>query len=181
MTANVITYRSRSATREVGKVLGLDQALIDRLAKLMHRFEYTDSSETLARHLGESVWMRPSRACASSPTSGTACRIAAPPRSAQRRHGDLSGPPRRRGAARERQHARSRGGAVDKEDCADMGLIKVDLLGLGMMAVLQDALALINSSEGTVPLRRRGQSPRSSREQSPSHRGDSPVDLAHLP
>ena len=27
----------------------------------------------------------------------------------------------------------------DKDDCADMGLIKVDLLGLGMMAVLQDA------------------------------------------
>jgi error-prone DNA polymerase len=34
----------------------------------------------------------------------------------------------------------------DKEDCADMGLIKVDLLGLGMMSVLQDALALVNSS-----------------------------------
>ena len=25
----------------------------------------------------------------------------------------------------------------DKEDCADMGIIKVDLLGLGMMAVLE--------------------------------------------
>ncbi len=33
----------------------------------------------------------------------------------------------------------------DKDDCADMGLVKVDLLGLGMMAVLQDALALVNS------------------------------------
>ena len=33
----------------------------------------------------------------------------------------------------------------DKDDCADMGIVKVDLLGLGMMAVLQDALALINS------------------------------------
>ena len=32
----------------------------------------------------------------------------------------------------------------DKEDCADLGLIKVDLLGLGMMAVLQDALAMVN-------------------------------------
>jgi error-prone DNA polymerase len=31
----------------------------------------------------------------------------------------------------------------DKEDCADMGLIKVDLLGLGMMAVLQDCIELI--------------------------------------
>jgi error-prone DNA polymerase len=33
----------------------------------------------------------------------------------------------------------------DKEDCADMGIIKVDLLGLGMMAVLQDTLTLINT------------------------------------
>ena len=31
----------------------------------------------------------------------------------------------------------------DKEDCADLGLIKVDLLGLGMMAVLKDSLTLI--------------------------------------
>ena len=31
----------------------------------------------------------------------------------------------------------------DKEDCADMGIIKVDLLGLGMMAALKDSLALI--------------------------------------
>ena len=31
----------------------------------------------------------------------------------------------------------------DKEDCADMGIIKVDLLGLGMMAVIHDCLKLI--------------------------------------
>ena len=31
----------------------------------------------------------------------------------------------------------------DKEDCADMGIIKVDLLGLGMMAALKDSLELI--------------------------------------
>src|SRR5262245_19372072 len=49
----------------------------------------------------------------------------------------------------------------DKEDCADMGLIKVDLLGLGMMAVLQDALATINQSSIVNP--------------------QSSIDLAHLP
>ena len=31
----------------------------------------------------------------------------------------------------------------DKEDCADLGIIKVDLLGLGMMAVLKDCLELV--------------------------------------
>ena len=45
----------------------------------------------------------------------------------------------------------------DKEDCADLGIIKVDLLGLGMMAVLKDCLELI-----------------------PEHYGET-VDLAQLP
>src|SRR6266568_9165056 len=31
----------------------------------------------------------------------------------------------------------------DKEDCTDMGIIKIDLLGLGMMAVLEDSIRLI--------------------------------------
>ena len=34
----------------------------------------------------------------------------------------------------------------DKEDCADLGLIKVDLLGLGMMAVLEDSIELIRDA-----------------------------------
>src|ERR1051325_11443060 len=33
----------------------------------------------------------------------------------------------------------------DKDDCAEMGIVKVDLLGLGMMAVLQDAITLVNT------------------------------------
>jgi DNA polymerase III alpha subunit len=35
----------------------------------------------------------------------------------------------------------------DKDDCADLGIIKVDLLGLGMMAALQDALTLVNGTD----------------------------------
>src|SRR5207344_1953942 len=31
----------------------------------------------------------------------------------------------------------------DKDDCADLGIVKVDLLGLGMMAVLKDSITLI--------------------------------------
>ena len=45
----------------------------------------------------------------------------------------------------------------DKEDCADLGIIKVDLLGLGMMAVLEDCIRLIRDAYGEE------------------------VDLAHLP
>src|SRR5262249_11636115 len=62
----------------------------------------------------------------------------------------------------------------DKEDCADMGLIKVDLLGLGMMAVLQDALVLVN---GTAPGTRH-EAP----HLAPGTEHQAPVlDLAHLP
>src|SRR5262244_2745562 len=36
----------------------------------------------------------------------------------------------------------------DKDDCADLGLIKVDLLGLGMMAALEEAIPLVREHEG---------------------------------
>src|SRR5207248_9275596 len=38
----------------------------------------------------------------------------------------------------------------DEDDCADMGIVKVDLLGLGMMAVIQDSLALVNGDAATL-------------------------------
>jgi error-prone DNA polymerase len=31
----------------------------------------------------------------------------------------------------------------DKDDCSDMGIIKVNLLGLGMLAVLKDAAYIV--------------------------------------
>ena len=34
----------------------------------------------------------------------------------------------------------------DKDDCADMGIVKVDLLGLGMLAVLQEAITIVNTA-----------------------------------
>ncbi len=69
----------------------------------------------------------------------------------------------------------------DKDDCADMGIVKVDLLGLGMMAVLQDALTIIN---GRQRRRRRGRRPDRRRltsrpREQPCRRR--PIDLAHLP
>jgi Bacterial DNA polymerase III alpha NTPase domain len=36
----------------------------------------------------------------------------------------------------------------DKEDCADMKIIKIDLLGLGMMAALRDTMNLVKKHEG---------------------------------
>src|SRR4029453_6748478 len=42
----------------------------------------------------------------------------------------------------------------DKDDCADMKIVKVDLLGLGMMSVLQDALELVNKHTVGAPAAR---------------------------
>src|SRR5439155_16587040 len=47
MTANVITYRGRSAAREVGKALGFDMETLERLTRRVGHFEYKDESDTL--------------------------------------------------------------------------------------------------------------------------------------
>ena len=76
MTANVITYRSRSATREVGKVLGLrpgaHRSAREADAPVRVHRQQRDARAAPGRGRRGSA---PSRACASSPISGTACRI----------------------------------------------------------------------------------------------------------
>ena len=169
MTANVITYRDRSATREVGKALGLDAGLIDRLAKLMRRFEWTDPAETLARHLDEAK------------CDGSDLRIRAfaslwrqmqdLPRHLGQHSGGMVLCRGRLDEVAPLENASMPGRVViqwDKDDCAAMGIVKVDLLGLGMMAVLQDAITLINDQETDA---------------APTNDGARParVDLAQLP
>jgi error-prone DNA polymerase len=169
MTANVITYRSRSATREVGKVLGFDADLVDRLAKLMHRFEYIDSSETLARHLRE-VGVDTTEARMRQ-FSDLWHRMLDLPRHLGQHSGGMVICQDRLDQVVPLENASMPGRVVvqwDKEDCADMGLIKVDLLGLGMMSVLQDALVLVNASS-FVPCPSSLSAPTSQ------------LDLAHLP
>ena len=149
MTANVITYRGKSAAREVGKALDLDEGQIDRLAKVMHQFEYIDPDETLSAKLSE-VGM-----AANEPRVRHFAELWRQMQDLPRHlgqhsggmvvcQGDLS-------SVVPLENASMPGRVVvqwDKEDCADMGIIKVDLLGLGMMAVLQDTLTLINTGGG---------------------------------
>jgi len=75
MTANVITYRGRSAAREVGKTLGLPADTIERLSQLVSNWEYTDPGDSLLAHLGEAGCDPGSRASSTSPGSGAASRI----------------------------------------------------------------------------------------------------------
>ena len=153
MTANVITYRGRSAAREVGKTLSIEAKQIDRLAKAMHNFEWTDPDETLERHLTEvgvdvtdptirlfgDLWRR----------------FQDLPRHLGQHSGGMVICQGRLDEIVPLEHASMPGRVVvqwDKDDCADMGIIKVDLLGLGMLAAIQDALTLINTPTPQVDL-----------------------------
>jgi len=158
MTANVITYRGRSAAREVGKALGIDAADIDRLAKVMHHFEWRDPNETMTRNLRD-VGLDPADRRFHHFVELWA-RIQDLPRHLGQHSGGMVICQGRLDDVVPLEPASMPGRVVvqwDKDDCADLGLVKVDLLGLGMMAVLQDALAIVNRS--TSP----------------------PIDLAHLP
>jgi error-prone DNA polymerase len=148
MTANVITYRSRSAAREVGKALSLDDDAIDRLARVMNHFEFTDPDETLGRNL-ESVGLS-----LDMPRMRTFAdlwgRIQDLPRHLGQHSGGMVVCQGELDAVVPIEPATMPGRVVvqwDKDDCAEMGIVKVDLLGLGMMAVLQDAIGMVNERD----------------------------------
>ena len=157
MTANVITYRSRSAAREVGRALSLKEDEIDRLAKVMNHFEFTDPDETLGRNLA-SVGLS-----LDTPRMRTFaelwCRIQDLPRHLGQHSGGMVICQGELDAVVPLEPASMPGRVVvqwDKDDCADMGIVKVDLLGLGMMAALQDAIELVNSRQPAVGSRQHG-------------------------
>ena len=50
MTANVITYRGRSAAREAGKALGFDAETLNRLTRLVSAWEWKDQNDSLGRN-----------------------------------------------------------------------------------------------------------------------------------
>jgi error-prone DNA polymerase len=176
MTANVITYRSRSAAREVGKVLSLQDDEIDRLARVMNQFEFTDPKDTFGRNLAEAglslamprvqmfadLWMR----------------IQDLPRHLGQHSGGMVICQGQLDAVVPLEPASMPGRVViqwDKDDCAEMGIVKVDLLGLGMMAALQDAIELVNASAGSR--QPAADSPKLSAARCPPPA----FDLAHLP
>lgn len=148
MTANVITYRGRSSMREMGKVLGLGEDVLSRFSDLYANgdFRHTLSLEDQIKLAGLSKHH---------PRLPALLQL----------NKDVYGLPRHLG-----QHS---GGMVlctsglnkvvplepasmpgrvvvqwDKDDCEDLGIIKVDLLGLGMMAVLQDTVQICSERPG---------------------------------
>jgi error-prone DNA polymerase len=158
MTANVITYRTRSAVREVGKALGFALEQVDRLSKLLRRFEFRDSADDLA------VQLAAGGVDPAAPRVRLLVDLVREIQSVPRHLGQHSGgmviAAGRLDAVVPLEPASMPGRVVvqwDKDDCADLGIIKVDLLGLGMMAVLEESIPLIRAHEGVE------------------------IDLAHLP
>jgi error-prone DNA polymerase len=158
MTANVITYRGKSAAREVGKALGFDEDTLGRLSSLVGQWEWRGKTDTMAhsfQHAGFDI-QHPRIA----KYLELSMRIQSLPRHLGQHSGGMVICQGQLNHVVPLERASMPGRTVvqwDKEDCADLGIIKVDLLGLGMMAVLKDCIELI-----------------------PEHYGEK-VDLAHVP
>ncbi len=144
MTANVITYRDRSAAREVGKVLGFDQETLDQLASVVDSGEWRGPSDNFENHFQQvGLDMNHPRIR----KYWELCeRIQDLPRHLGQHSGGMVVCQGQLNAVVPLEPASMPGRVVvqwDKDDCADMGIVKVDLLGLGMMAVLEECLELI--------------------------------------
>ncbi|HEV2201269.1 MAG TPA: error-prone DNA polymerase [Bryobacteraceae bacterium] len=158
MTANVITYRGRSAARDIGKVLGFETATLDRLSKVVPYWGFQDKRDTAERQFTQAgVDLEQPLV---QKFLSLYERVKDLPRHLGQHSGGMVICRGQLDSIVPLQPATMPGRFVvqwDKEDCADMGIVKVDLLGLGMMAVIKESLGLIRE-----------------------HYGEE-VDLAHLP
>ena len=147
MTANVITYRAKSAVREVGKALGFPQETLDRLSHLMRTWRGEGLEEELPQRFKEAgLDLSHSRV---QNLVQLWAQIQDLPRHLGQHSGGMVIAQGHLDKVVPLENATMPGRRViqwDKEDCADLGIIKVDLLGLGMMAALQDSLQLIHQS-----------------------------------
>lgn len=158
MTAAVITFQGRLASRELGKVLGLDPARLDRLGRLIGHFEFWDTGEGFAERVAEAGLDPADTRVARFIELWNGARHL--PRHLAQHNGGMVIAGGRLDRTVPLEPARMPGRTViqwDKDDLADLRIIKVDLLGLGMLAAIHETLGLIRTHQGTQ------------------------VDLAHLP
>ncbi|UCG50503.1 MAG: error-prone DNA polymerase [Candidatus Latescibacterota bacterium] len=144
MVANVVRYRARSAIREVGKALGVPDTTLDRVAKLLSHYDDI-TRETLDRagfDPDNSVHHHLAR---------LAAEIQDFPRHLSIHPGGflLGHKPVRQLVPIENATMPDRTVIQwDKEDLESLGLFKVDLLGLGMLTVLNRSFDLIEKHYG---------------------------------
>src|SRR5713101_3408839 len=156
MTANVITYRGRSAAREIGKALNFSPSILDRFS---HLFANGDFPHTLDLQSQIEQAGLPKEHPRMPAFINLYQAIYGLPRHLGQHSGGMIICQNKLSSFVPLENASMPGRVVaqwDKDDCEDLGIVKVDLLGLGMMSVMQDAFELC---------RERGR----------------PLDLAHIP
>ena len=142
MTANVITYRGRSTTREIGKVLGFGEDALDRFSSLYANGDFPET-------LGLQEQLKMAGIAAHHPRAEAMVRLNHHVRGLPRHLGQHSGGmvicqgqldkvvPLEPATMPDRSVCQ-----WDKDDCENLGIVKIDFLGLGMMAVMQETIEL---------------------------------------
>ncbi|MCH7610969.1 MAG: error-prone DNA polymerase [Chloroflexi bacterium] len=142
MVCNVVTYRSRSAVRDVGKALGFPAQVVGRIAKSLHRSDFAGLTDKLRRDGDGLPWDH---------YATFIDQIKGMPRHLSIHVGGMivTSAPLVEIAPLER--ASMPGRVVtqwDKDDIEDAGLIKIDLLSLRTLDVVSEAIELIEQHEG---------------------------------
>ncbi len=149
MTANIITYRGRSASRDIGKVLGFETEMLDRLSKVVPYWGFHDDKKDTAERQFAQAGVDLKQPLVQKFLS-LYQRVKDLPRHLGQHSGGMVICRGHLDSIVPLQPATMPGRFViqwDKEDCADMGIVKVDLLGLGMMAVIKESLGLIREHD----------------------------------
>ena len=146
LTATVISYRPRSALRDVGRALGLDGTTLERLARSMQWWDGSHIDDARIREAG----LDPTN-----PTLWRAITLAREllgfPRHLSQHVGGFLIARRSLGEVVPVENATMPERTViqwDKDDLDDLGLLKVDVLGLGMLTAIRRALDLVSARRG---------------------------------
>ena len=140
MTANVITYRGRSAMREMGKVLGIPEDVLGRFSDLYGRGDYPNTME-LKEHVGQAGL--PAEHPRLPALLHLYQSVYGLPRHLGQHSGGMIISDKPLDTVVPLENASMENRVVvqwDKDDCEDLGIVKVDLLGLGMLSAIQDTL-----------------------------------------
>jgi len=152
MTANVITYRGRSAAREIGKALNFSHDVLDRFSHLFANGDFPHTMDLQSQMQQAGI---PKNHPRSLPFAKLYQAIYGLPRHLGQHSGGMIICQGQLNSIVPLENASMPGRVVaqwDKEDCDELGIIKLDLLGLGMMSVIQDAIELTHQRGHPVDL-----------------------------
>ncbi|WP_183746171.1 MULTISPECIES: error-prone DNA polymerase [unclassified Janthinobacterium] len=146
LAAVVISYRPKSALRDSGRALGIDLAIVEKVAKAHHWF---DGKRDLLNRLAE-CGLDP-EAALSQQWATLAQQLLGFPRHLSQHPGGFVIAQGKLSRLVPIENATMAGRSViewDKDDLEELGLMKVDVLALGMLSALRRALELVSMRRG---------------------------------